>query len=106
MSVKEIIIMKYLTFIFLLTGFSVQGQENHGYKTIIDNFVGTWSLIAVDNIYPDGKRTHPYGENPVGLLIFDHNGNYAIQIYKAVRPKVSGNDKNKATPDENAAIVQ
>jgi hypothetical protein len=49
---------------------------------------------------------HPYGENPKGMLMFDAKGNYTIQILKAVRPKVESGDKNKCTPEENAALVQ
>ncbi len=67
---------------------------------------GTWTLLSVDNIYPDGSRVHPYGNNPKGLLVFDEKGNYAIQILKAIRPKVASGDKNKCTPEEYAALVQ
>ena len=42
----------------------------------------------------------------LALLIFDTDGNYAIQILKANRPKVVSGDKNKCTPGENAALVQ
>ena len=67
---------------------------------------GVWSLVAVENINPDGSKVLPYGEQPCGMLVFEPNGDYAIQILKAVRPKVAANDKNKATPAENAALVQ
>lgn len=75
-------------------------------KRIKKQFVGVWSLVAVENINPDSSKTLPYGENPQGLLVFERDGDYAIQILKAVRAKVVANDKNKATPDENAALVQ
>lgn len=38
--------------------------------------------------------------------MFDSIGNYALQIFKAVRSTVASGDKNKATPEENAALVQ
>ena len=76
-------------------------------KKITDNqFVGSWKLVSIDNISADGTRVRPYGENPKGLLMFDASGNYAIQILKAVRAKIVSGDKNKCTPEENAAIVQ
>ena|SRR5258706_15591818 len=75
-------------------------------KPLQQQLIGTWTLVSVDNIYPDGSRVHPYGENPQGLLMFDNHGNYAIQILKALRPKVASGDKNKCTPEENAALVQ
>lgn len=65
-----------------------------------------WSLVSIENIYPDGKKVHPYGENPVGLLIFDEKGNYAIQILRESRPIIASGDKNNCTPEEYASIVQ
>lgn len=67
---------------------------------------GLWTLVAVENINPDGSKTLPYGSSPKGLLILDKSGNYAIQILKASRPSVAAGDKNKATAGENAALVQ
>jgi hypothetical protein len=70
------------------------------------DLAGVWSLVSVENIDRDGSKTYPYGEQPQGMLVFTSNGEYAIQILKAARPKVSAKDKNKATPEENAALVQ
>jgi len=93
--------MKLLFFpAFVVLSFVTTAQTNK------NQFVGTWSLVAVENTNADGTKAFPYGEDPVGLLVFSDNGDYAIQILKAVRPKVAANDKNKATPEENAALVQ
>jgi hypothetical protein len=69
---------------------------------------GTWELVAVENQLPDGSKTQPYGIDPKGLLIFDNDGNYAIQMLRSspARPKFAANDKNKGTLEENAALVQ
>lgn len=75
-------------------------------KLFTEQLIGTWELVSVDNIYPDSSRVHPYGNNPQGMLIFEANGNYAIQILKADRPKILSGDKNNCTPEENAAMVQ
>lgn len=76
------------------------------YTNAQEKLVGSWSLVSIDNIYPDNSRVHPYGENPKGLLIFDDKGNYAIQILKRIRENIATGDKNKCTPEENASIVQ
>lgn len=70
------------------------------------NIVGTWILVSVTNIYPDGNKVYPYGDHPQGMLMIDKAGHYAIQILKAERPKVASGDKNVCTPEENAALVQ
>jgi len=99
--------MKYLMIsISLLSFASVQAQDNKLPKNVAKQFAGTWSLVAVENTNADGTKTLPYGESPVGLLVFTNEGDYAIQILKSLRPKVAANDKNKATPEENAALVQ
>lgn len=66
---------------------------------------GTWSLVLVDNILPDGRRTKPYGTEPVGRLMFDTNGRYALQILKAGRKKFASGDKTNGTAEENAELV-
>ncbi len=87
---------------------ATQAQISDGQlsREIKNQLTGTWSLVAVENTDAGGNKTQPYGKNPVGLLVFTEDGEYAIQILKAVRPKVAANDKNKATPEENAALVQ
>lgn len=67
---------------------------------------GTWALVLVDNVLPDGSRVELYGPGPQGRLVFDDHGQYALQIFRAVRPKFAANDKGKGTPEENQAAVQ
>lgn len=69
-------------------------------------FLGSWTLVSVENINSDGTKNLPYDINPKGILFFDEKGNYAIEIYKNERPKIISGDKNKCTPEENASIVQ
>jgi len=68
--------------------------------------VGTWKIVLVDNILPDGSLVQLYGPNPHGILTFDASGNYALQIMRADRPKFAANDKSKGTPEEYQAAVQ
>lgn len=69
-------------------------------------FIGSWKLVSVENTDSDGTKTFPYGTNPKGILFFDESRTYAVQIYKNERAKIVSGDKNKSTPEENAAIVQ
>ncbi|MFT4155591.1 lipocalin-like domain-containing protein [Parafilimonas sp.] len=94
--------------LFAASFYTSMAQTNafHLSKKLQQQFVGVWSLVAVENINPDSSKTLPYGENPQGMLVFEPNGDYAIQILKAARPTVAAKDKNKATPEENAALVK
>jgi lipocalin-like protein len=60
---------------------------------------------GVDNILPDGTRVHLCGDAPRGLLVFQQDGRYAMQIVRRERPKVAAGDKAKGTPDEYRAAV-
>jgi len=102
-------IMKITFILFLALGsLSITNAQKKDIskKSIQQQLVGAWSLVAVDNIYPDSSRVQPYGDHPQGMLVFDAQGNYAVQILKADRPKVLSGDKNKCTPEEYAALVQ
>ena len=68
--------------------------------------VGTWTLVLVDNVRPDGSRIHLYGLRPSGLLMFDGGGRYSLQIVSAGRPLFAANDKSRGTADEYQAAVQ
>ncbi|MCL1633632.1 lipocalin-like domain-containing protein [Luteimonas sp. SX5] len=66
---------------------------------------GTWTLVAADQIRPDGERVRDYGENPKGRLIVDAAGRYSLQIFKSERPRFVGPDKGNGTADEFKAAV-
>jgi len=94
---KKIVVLSAMLFSAILVA---QSKSNS------NEFIGSWSLISINNIYQDGTKVQPYGKNPEGLLIFDEDGNYAIQILKENRPLIVSGNKNTSTPEENAAIVK
>jgi hypothetical protein len=62
--------------------------------------------VLVDNILPDGSRVELYGPSPQGILMFDTQGNYSLQILRANRAKFAASDKGQGTPEEYKAAVQ
>ena len=99
---------KLLLLLFMVTSVTAINAQKLRKKqqTKGGKLAGLWSLVAVENVNPDGTKTLPYGSNPKGMMVLDPAGIYAIQILKAGRPKVVAGDKNQATPVENAALVQ
>lgn len=67
--------------------------------------VGTWTLVAADDLHPDGKRTPAYGDHPRGLLMIDGDGRYSLQIFRSERPAFAAGVKTRGTPDEYQAAV-
>lgn len=70
-----------------------------------DSLVGVWTLVRVDNVYPDGHRIELYGPHPQGLWIIDARGHYMMQMVRAKRAGFASNDKSKGTPQEYRAAA-
>jgi hypothetical protein len=69
------------------------------------SLAGTWTLVAADDLHPDGSRTHGYGEAPKGRLIIDATGRYSLQIFKSERTRFALGDKRKGSPAEYESAV-
>jgi hypothetical protein len=93
-------ILSAIACMMLIATFPASAQQSGA------GLVGTWSLVLVDNVAPDGSRVHLYGEDPQGILTFDASGHYALQILRSGRPRFAANDKSKGTAEENQAAVQ
>jgi len=67
--------------------------------------IGTWRLescVVLDN----GKVVlRPFGDAPVGLLTYTHEGTMSAAIMRAGRPRFRANDILRATAEEKAAAV-
>jgi hypothetical protein len=95
----------YLVLLFLTLAFPASrafGQHTAPKSSL----AGTWTLVLVDNVLPDGSRIHLYGAQPHGILMFDARGRYALQILSTGRPRFASNDKSKGTAEEYQAAMQ
>ena len=81
-------------------------RTDAGTPAATNPLAGTWRLVLVDNVLPDGSRVQLYGPNPQGMLVFDGAGRYSLQIVSAGRPRFASNDKGRGTPEEYRAAVQ
>jgi hypothetical protein len=69
------------------------------------SLAGAWTLVRVDNVYPDGKRVELYGPDPQGLWLIDEQGNYMMQMVRAQRGRLAANDKSQGTAEEYRAAA-
>jgi hypothetical protein len=67
---------------------------------IREQLTGTWRLISWETRKVDGSISHPYGEQPVGQLMYDSAGNMSAAIMRTDRPKFSISDKFRGTSAE------
>ncbi|MCH7598466.1 MAG: lipocalin-like domain-containing protein [Myxococcales bacterium] len=49
------------------------------------SLVGTWALRRFELCFPDGRITHPYGEDVTGLLFYDDTGHMSAAFGSAKR---------------------
>ena len=76
-----------------------------GARAAEPSLAGTWTLVAADDLHPDGSRTYGYGAAPKGRLIIDAAGRYSLQIFKSERARFSLGDKRKGSPGEYESAV-
>ena len=66
-------------------------------------FAGTWSLVSIRYVRPDGTAIEPFGPNAKGMLVFDGT-RFATQVMAANLPKFTSNNRMAGTPQEYEAI--
>jgi hypothetical protein len=54
-------------------------------KAIREQFIGTWKLVSIES-----EESRLFGDRPVGILIYDADGNVAVQIMRNPRPSLAG----------------
>lgn len=72
----------------------------------MNEFIGSWRLLSVEERQPDGATTYPYGQNPVGMLVYDASRHMAVQIMRNDRPALSSRSWQETTPEEIKAAIE
>jgi hypothetical protein len=59
-----------------------EGGREYSWQGAPDDFqhkiLGTWALVSVEAVNPDGSRSQPFGPHPVGRAVFDSRGNFIL----------------------------
>jgi len=55
---------------------------------MIDQIKGSWKLISIYYFFADGTQIDMYGENPIGILMYDDNGYMNAQLGRNHREEV------------------
>jgi hypothetical protein len=45
-----------------------------------DELIGTFELVALESRRSDGVISHPYGDRPTGIFMFDAAGRFSVQL--------------------------
>jgi hypothetical protein len=89
--------------VLFLCGALALGSVQAAPSTLSKSLQGAWTLVRVDNVYPDGHRVELYGPHPQGRWLIDAQGHYMMQIVRAQRVPFASGDKSRGTPQEYRA---
>jgi hypothetical protein len=66
--------------------------------------VGAWELTSyVERDVTNGEENQPFGERPVGLILYTPDGYMSAQLQRADRAPFADGDLLRASPEEYAA---
>jgi len=74
-------------------------------QSLKEQLLGTWMLVAWNQLRPDGSKLQKYGGNPKGFHIFERNGRFFAMMARPDLPNIAASDPQKATPEEARAIM-
>lgn len=63
-------------------------------------FVGSWSLVSFEHFLPSGKVVKPYGDSPIGSILYQPNGHMSAQLCSSNPKRFSADDDSQANADE------
>lgn len=92
-----------MKFLSLLISVVLAGTAQAADRTT-NPLVGSWQLVSYEDRDANGAIVHPYGKNPLGLLIYDSTGHMSVQIMKTPPPDVASNDWDRFTVSEKVAL--
>ena len=73
-------------------------------KPLRQQLVGAWALMSfVERDIEAGVENHPFGEHPLGLILYTPDGYVSAQLQRPERPPFADGDLLHATPEEYAA---
>lgn len=78
------------------------GAEPMGIR---ESLIGTWTLVSFEHTGEDGQTVATYGEEAVGLLMYDALGYMSAQIMDRRRPRFASGNRRIASEAELQAAV-
>jgi hypothetical protein len=75
-------------------------------KSPKEQLLGTWTLVSIHSLRPDGNRLQLFGPKPKGIAMFDGGGHYIISVMRSDLPAFVVNDRMQGSAEENKAVTQ
>src|SRR5688572_6514632 len=71
-----------------------------------DKFIGAWRLVSYEFRDEEGNVSHPFGEDTLGLIMYDRSGMMSVQIIRHDRPLFPSEDMFGAAPETVKAAFE
>jgi hypothetical protein len=100
---KKICFTTTIVIFLLLCTNGIQAQTTQtklNQVELMKHFIGTWTLIKCVAIQQDGKITFPYGEKPIGQILYDSKGNMMVEIMNQEIKKFKNDNPFQGIPEE------
>ena len=68
--------------------------------------MGAWTLASFEVRRSDGETIYPFGPDAKGLLIYDAQGNFSVQVGEAGRPEFTSGDMRDGTDAQVRAACE
>ena len=69
--------------------------------------VGTWRLVEYwDRESEDQAKQYPYGEQPLGFIVYDRTGHVFVEFAKGPQARLSKAELDRLTPQELRSLLQ
>lgn len=65
-------------------------------------FLGAWSLVSYAHVLVSGEVTRPYGDSPLGQLVYEASGYMSAQLSVGEPARLASSDSGGATEVEAA----
>jgi hypothetical protein len=75
-------------------------------ESIIEQIPGTWLLVSMKIIHSNGVTNDMYGENPLGISMFDNSGYMNAQMGSSKRSDFITSSLNSGTSEEITSAYQ
>lgn len=93
-------------FATLLIGCSTAGHtaRDDAPATLASRLVGTWQVLELVDTDAAGKVSHPYGEHPIGYIVYDPTGHLHVQVMRTpATPPFAAGDQQGTDQEVRAA---
>lgn len=66
----------------------------------IESFLGSWGLVSFEEVLPSGESSRPFGNSPLGLLVYEADGHMSAQVSVGAPTRFASDDPGQASAEE------